>query len=642
MSYGVLTRTCACGVAFASACAVSLLLASVASAKVVCSASSAAELETCVTTANGNGEENEIVLAGGSYAPTTPLRLTNTAHPQLVVGPSGSHVHEAVVAGGGLPVEEPGLFVIGVGVSATFKDFVIERAGKGSVPAVEDGGSLTLEAMSLPGNVGAALTVEPMASASVTNSTLSDGTTFGLLNEGSATVLNSTIAFNREGGIFNTSTGLSLTNTIIAENGRPNCEGSAASTNDHSFSNTGECGAERTAASADLSGLANDLGPTLIHSEQPASPTIDAGDTGRCPAVDQRGFSRPDVVSTACDIGADEWNSTAPTIHVPSEIVTSQSTPEGAPVSFTVTAESPVAAVHSIVCTHKSGSTFPIGTTSDSCTATDGHGNTASGSFNVKVTGHALFKNGAKTGENARIEGLGFGQLSLNVPSFELTAECVNLGFGAGYNQTERTHLEVFNYFASGHAPTAEHSALSANCRIVSHGTTSETSAWGTAEAPLKETRQEAEVCENKEVTELKNCVGSTIKTSVIRELTRQPLSVPWNGEMLEKAGALHAHIGFPTETSRTCEIVTEVPAPAGCVKLQIVAPSLGIDLPLEGFLEPKAISGTRNGLSPSVLEFEGSAEPGLVDAQSRGIRAFVSGKLKIIGFEGQELLVGS
>ncbi|MGC8952805.1 HYR domain-containing protein, partial [Chloroflexus sp.] len=39
-----------------------------------------------------------------------------------------------------------------------------------------------------------------------------------------------------------------------------------------------------------------------------------------------------------------------------------------------------------VTCTPASGSTFPLGTTTVTCTATDAAGNTASGSFTITVT----------------------------------------------------------------------------------------------------------------------------------------------------------------------------------------------------------------------------------------------------------------
>ena len=55
---------------------------------------------------------------------------------------------------------------------------------------------------------------------------------------------------------------LNLTNTIIAENGEPECAGVAPVTNDHNLSSDASCGAEVNGVSAKLGTLFNDGGPT--------------------------------------------------------------------------------------------------------------------------------------------------------------------------------------------------------------------------------------------------------------------------------------------------------------------------------------------------------------------------------------------
>jgi hypothetical protein len=67
-----------------------------------------------------------------------------------------------------------------------------------------------------------------------------------------------------------------------------------------------------------LAPLASNGGPTQTMALDPSSPAIDAGQSGAaCTSVngglDQRGFQRPDVAGTACDIGAYESGAAAPT-----------------------------------------------------------------------------------------------------------------------------------------------------------------------------------------------------------------------------------------------------------------------------------------------------------------------------------------
>jgi len=94
------------------------------------------------------------------------------------------------------------------------------------------------------------------------------------------------------------------------------------------------------------------------------------------------------VTCTAFDLhgnaGVDSFNVTvdngAPTITVPDEITTAATSAAGAAVTFTVTATGGA----TIACSPASGSTFAIGTTPVTCTATNASG-TDSGSFNVNV-----------------------------------------------------------------------------------------------------------------------------------------------------------------------------------------------------------------------------------------------------------------
>ena len=63
--------------------------------------------------------------------------------------------------------------------------------------------------------------------------------------------------------------------------------------------------------------------------------------------------------------------------------------PSGDVVDYTVSATDPDDAVASLSCVPASGSTFPIGTTTVTCTASDTHGNTSTASFTVRVKGAA-------------------------------------------------------------------------------------------------------------------------------------------------------------------------------------------------------------------------------------------------------------
>ena len=82
---------------------------------------------------------------------------------------------------------------------------------------------------------------------------------------------------------------------------------------------------------------------------------------------------------------SDAGDKTAPVLTLPPASVTDATLANGAPVSFSPTAIDAVSGAVTPVCTPASGSVFPIGTTTVSCTATDLAGNTASASFTVTV-----------------------------------------------------------------------------------------------------------------------------------------------------------------------------------------------------------------------------------------------------------------
>jgi hypothetical protein len=82
-------------------------------------------------------------------------------------------------------------------------------------------------------------------------------------------------------------------------------------------------------------------------------------------------------------------DTTSPIIETPTSVVADADSPAGAVVSYTVSASDPDDAVVSLSCVPASGSTFPIGSTTVVCTATDAHGDSSTASFTVYVKGAA-------------------------------------------------------------------------------------------------------------------------------------------------------------------------------------------------------------------------------------------------------------
>jgi hypothetical protein len=78
-------------------------------------------------------------------------------------------------------------------------------------------------------------------------------------------------------------------------------------------------------------------------------------------------------------------DTTAPVLTLPAPITATATSASGANVTYTVTAQDAVDGAVTPVCTPSSGSTFPLGSTTVRCSATDAARNTSSGTFQVRV-----------------------------------------------------------------------------------------------------------------------------------------------------------------------------------------------------------------------------------------------------------------
>lgn len=78
-------------------------------------------------------------------------------------------------------------------------------------------------------------------------------------------------------------------------------------------------------------------------------------------------------------------DTTPPILSLPSPITAEATGPSGTAVTYTASATDDVDGAITPTCTPASGNTFPVGATTVNCTATDGAGNAASGSFTVTV-----------------------------------------------------------------------------------------------------------------------------------------------------------------------------------------------------------------------------------------------------------------
>ena len=252
------------------------------------------ELEACASRANTHTGAFTIKLKGGQYTPEKQISLSNKSGTITIEELAGSG--EVTIQGSALPSENPELLVIKEGVSVVLKNFVIAHSGHSPAAAIEDVGSIELEGMTVAGNGGAALLVQPQGTGKIVNSTLANNTSVAFVNGGTTNLLNDTIAFNKEGGAENLGT-LNITNTIIAENPGGDCSGLPLGTDDHSLDSDGSCGAGVSTGKgkAGVQNPAfNDGGPTVVNPLKHGSPAIEAADMTACPSTDQSGHPRPD------------------------------------------------------------------------------------------------------------------------------------------------------------------------------------------------------------------------------------------------------------------------------------------------------------------------------------------------------------
>jgi streptogramin lyase len=351
-------------------------------------AATTAQLETAVSSANSNAEpSNTIVLSGTFYAPKTTLTIKK----QLTI--EGPTTYPGAELGGSAVTPAGGsVLVVEKNDTLTLKRLGLATAGGPENPAinVKPLATLYLEAATLSGNGGTGILTASESNLYVANSTLSDGLGLAVVANAPSSesfFVNSTVAFNHGGGLAGSGE-YSLTNTLVADNtagGHKNCA-FKAETQDDSIDTDGSCGVSHTYTQAELKlgeHLLPDGGPTLLHSLQTGSPAIGAGDDSKCLATDQEGETRE---AGRCDVGADEWNSTKPTVKVPGNVIAQATSAEGAKVTYSgVQASSTVATVEELGCSPKSGTLFADGSTTVVCTATDGHGNTGTASFSVSV-----------------------------------------------------------------------------------------------------------------------------------------------------------------------------------------------------------------------------------------------------------------
>ncbi len=268
-----------------------------------------------------------------------------------------------------------------------------------------DGGTVNISTSTLSHDSAADLGggIVNFGTMSIANSTLYTNNAVdggGIYNTGTVSISTSTLSNNSAGvsgdSISNAGTMTSSDSIVVGNtsfgNSQQDCNNSIKIIDQgYNLESGTSCGFNGTGSKQNTyprlaSALANNGGPTQTLALQDGSPAINAIPAISCSAsTDQRGIARPQ--GPACDIGAFEYQ--VPTISVPATITTKATSSAGAVVTYSVTGTEPddASVTPTISCTPASGGTFPIGTTTVNCSASDAATppDVTTGSFQVVV-----------------------------------------------------------------------------------------------------------------------------------------------------------------------------------------------------------------------------------------------------------------
>ena len=322
----------------------------------------------------------------------TWLRLATVAAVALVLGPAAAWADNVIADGDGLvPVASNGLSfgTVCVGSTVTKPALIgIQRTGSPSSPQVfANGAVVTVSVTSVSGTgisttpaaIGIVGTITlPANWSSQSNGTVSSGTVSlpVHLNAASVGVVSGTVNLQASAGSVTRTTPLTVSATVV------NCDMTPPV-----LSLPTNITAEATSASGAVVSYvatatdANPANPTVTCSP-PSGSTFPFGPTTvNCQATDAAGNTATGQFTVTV------VDTTAPAIAGTPDITDIEATSgSGATVTYTTpTATDVVGGAITPTCTPASGSTFPLGTSTVTCTATDSHGNTGTATFQVTV-----------------------------------------------------------------------------------------------------------------------------------------------------------------------------------------------------------------------------------------------------------------
>ncbi len=139
-----------------------------------------AQLQAAVANADAGSGASTIELSGGAFLPSTTLTISRDV---TMVGPSSAPASK--LAGSAVEPFPSDLLRVEAHAKLTLWNVELTAGGgAGSAAAIDDYGAVDLESSTVAGNDGPGILVQPGATATVRNSTLSGGLDFGVVDDG--------------------------------------------------------------------------------------------------------------------------------------------------------------------------------------------------------------------------------------------------------------------------------------------------------------------------------------------------------------------------------------------------------------------------------------------------------------------------
>jgi hypothetical protein len=182
---------------------------------------------------------------------------------------------------------------------------------------------------------------------------------------------------------------------------------------------------------------------------------------------------------------------------------------------------------------------------------------------------------------------------------------------------------------------------------------------FATAELPLEKQVRQGEVClEEKKLSECTNREPQELAWKIHRRTPSFPWKLKGVKKSVEGIEKPFIQLGLP-ETGTTCypkeKILNEKheevevaasweKVPAGCIKIDVIAPQIPDEVEFYGSLEPPIANGITNGLHPSKLQFTINAgllvtSGSITSPGGEAPETYTNGELKAEGSEGLQLI---